>query len=94
MATQELKNITLTPDQAVDQAFYRAYVESGFDETGIDMPGVRRHQRWMAEHSIDATAGDKFDERLARFTAPPQQPAQEQPQPPQEPQPQSQTAQD
>ena len=62
--------VTVVPsqDDLADMSEYRAYVEGGFSEEGRDMRAVRRHQRWMAEGSIDKSAGAAFDEQLARFT--------------------------
>lgn len=78
MATKDLEEIILTPEQKIAKDAYVRYVEIGFDfdsiarEFGVDAVTaeflVRAHQRFMAEHSIDPTAGEKFDETLAKFT--------------------------
>ena len=63
MAVREVTARPETQQQLHDYAAYQAYVDSGFAER--DMPAVRRHQRWMADNSIDHTAGARFDESLA-----------------------------
>lgn len=79
MATAHMNEIDLTPEQKLCRDAYVRYVQAGFDfgilarEFGVDSTAaeflVRSHQRWMADNSIDKSAGSAFDQTLAKFSS-------------------------